>query len=75
MRVLRDATTSVEEDTSHSIAISFPSRVYDIEGRYVRDVQALYEVQNLQSGAYMLASRSGFIVLHVAQDHGVFISK
>jgi D-alanyl-D-alanine carboxypeptidase len=75
MRVLRDATTSVEEDTSHSIAISFPARVYDIEGRYVRDVQALYEVQNLQSGAYMLASRSGFIVLHVAQDHGVFISK
>jgi len=75
MRVLRDVATSVNEETSHALDITFPASVYDIEGRYVRDVHALHEVQSLQCGAYMLAAKSGYVVLHVAEGHGVSVSR
>lgn len=75
MRVLRDVATSVNEETSHAPDITFPASVYDIEGRYVRDVHALHEVQSLQCGAYMLAAKSGYVVLHVAEGHGVSVSR
>jgi D-alanyl-D-alanine carboxypeptidase len=75
LRVLRDGTTAVQDETANDLLVDFPAKVYDIEGRFVRDVNALDEVQTLQCGAYMLTSNTRLIVVHVGEDRRVAVSK
>jgi CubicO group peptidase (beta-lactamase class C family) len=75
LRVLRDGITAVQDETANDLLVDFPAKVYDIEGRFVRDVNALDEVQTLQCGAYMLTSNTRLIVVHVGEDRRVAVSK
>lgn len=75
VRVLRSANTSVNENDSQHSTIALPGKVYSFDGRFVRSVGTYNELQQLQTGTYVVWSGDLLQIVNVSDVVSIAIGR